>query len=79
VTVAVGGEPDEAVTVAATVTEADHEPTDVDPSDVVPEVRTCGDGVAGGVRSGPPPPDSARAEGDGNRRPGLTGYPDGRG
>jgi hypothetical protein len=79
VTVAVGGDPLEAVTVAATVTVSLQEPIEVDPSDVEPAARTCGDGVAGGVRSGPPPPDSARAAGDGNRRPGLTGYPDGRG
>jgi hypothetical protein len=58
VTVAVGGEPDEAVTVATTVTEADHEPIEVDPSDVVPDASDTGTGGIGAVRSGgaaPPP------------------------
>jgi hypothetical protein len=32
---------------------------DVLPSAVVPEAKTCGVGVEGGVRSGPPPPPDA--------------------
>jgi hypothetical protein len=62
VTVAVGGEPDEAVTVAVTVTEADHEPIEVDPSDVEPDASDTGTGGIGAVRSGPlPPPPPAAA------------------
>jgi hypothetical protein len=56
VTVAVTAPPAEGVTVATTVTESDQEPMDVLPSAVVPEAKTCGVGVEGGVRSGPPPP-----------------------
>jgi hypothetical protein len=60
VTVAVGGDPLEAVTVAVTVTEADHEPMEVLPKAVVPEASDTGTGGMGAVRSGPlppPPPD----------------------
>jgi hypothetical protein len=60
VTVAVGGDPLEAVTVAVTVTEADHEPMEVLPRAVVPEASDTGTGGIGAVRSGPlppPPPD----------------------
>jgi hypothetical protein len=59
VTVAVGGDPLEAVTVAVTVTEADHEPMEVLPRAVVPEASDTGTGGMGAVRSGPlpPPPD----------------------
>jgi hypothetical protein len=56
VTVAVGGDPLEAVTVAVTVTEADHEPIEVLPKAVVPEASDTGTGGMGAVRSGPPPP-----------------------
>jgi hypothetical protein len=60
VTIAVGGDPLEAVTVAVTVTEADHEPMEVLPRAVVPEASDTGTGGMGAVRSGPlppPPPD----------------------
>jgi hypothetical protein len=62
VTVAVGGDPLEAVTVAATVTEADHDPIEVLPRAVVPEASDTGTGGMGAVRSGPlPPPPPAAA------------------
>jgi hypothetical protein len=64
VTVAVGGDPDEAVTVAVTVTEADHDPIEVDPSEVVPDASETGTGGSGAVRSGgtAPPPAAAPIE-----------------